>query len=459
MNSSGISGAQQSSTDSARYVGASMPWCRRSPSARLPTRSWFCRKNVNACGSSPAGSLPRGPWWYPECCSGEQPSLAQRGGEIGGAAAIVGVEAVVVAGHQATDLVVEVVGPGAGVAPSAVRPRPREDRVVAVILGDQHHVVPGPGADALGELLEERMGRLVDNGVRGIEPQPVDVILVDPVEGVVDEEVAHLALAGAIEVQRRPPRRAVHRREDRRRERGEVRAIGAKVVVDDVEQHRQAEAVRGVDERAQVVGSSIAARGGEQRRAVVSPVPSPWELRHRHQLDCGDAEPAEVREPAGHPGKGPLGRERADVQFIDGECRRRRRRPVLVGPPEGGRVDDLGAAVYAVRLGARRRIRKRPLVVEQEPVAIAGPRPGNGVLEHPVRAGREDEAARRGVVALEQELDEAPPRGPDARVHGVVLDPRPEAGPPGAADVGGRGGRQLVRHAGRRRARGAGASR
>ena len=61
----------------------------------------------------------------------------------------------------------------------------------------------------LGELFQERPSRKVQDGVHRIQAQGIDMELGDPVEGVFDEEPAHLVAVRAVEVQRRPPGGAV----------------------------------------------------------------------------------------------------------------------------------------------------------------------------------------------------------------------------------------------------------
>ena len=54
---------------------------------------------------------------------------------------------------------------------------------------------PGPSRTRVRELGQEIGLRIVDDRVHGVEPQAVDVILLEPVQRVVDEEVAHRAAA------------------------------------------------------------------------------------------------------------------------------------------------------------------------------------------------------------------------------------------------------------------------
>ncbi len=88
------------------------------------------------------------------------------------------------------------------------------------------------------ELAQEAWIRVVDDRVHGVEPQPVEVIFLEPVERVVNEELPHDSAVGVVEVHGVAPRCLVARREELRCIVAEIIAVGPEVVVDDVEQHR-----------------------------------------------------------------------------------------------------------------------------------------------------------------------------------------------------------------------------
>ena len=183
----------------------------------------------------------------------------------------VGVVAVVVAGHHAADDVVKVVGPDAVEIPAAERRILHHRGQVPVVFGvdDDRAAMPRPRVTSASSWTMDA-GLSVDQRMRGVEPQAVEVILADPVRGVVEDEPAH---------QRAPSRFTASPHgvrcllgEIRAAELRQVRAFGAEVVVDDVEDDREAELVRRVDQSAQIVGRAVGARGREQRDAVVAPV-------------------------------------------------------------------------------------------------------------------------------------------------------------------------------------------
>ena len=121
----------------------------------------------------------------------------------------------------------------------------------------------------------------------------------------------------AVDVDRGAPRRVVALGEERLGVRVQVVALGAEVVVDDVEEHAEAARVRRVDERLELVGRAVRALRRERQHAVVAPVARAGRLRERHQLDRGDAERGELVEPLRGRGVGALRRERADVQLVE----------------------------------------------------------------------------------------------------------------------------------------------
>ena len=135
---------------------------------------------------------------------------------------------------------------------------------------------------------------VVVDRVHGVEAQAVEAIFVEPVERVVEEEVAHLR---PLEVDRRRPTACAAFAEKRLRIRVQIIAVRAEVVVDDVEKHHQAEAVRGVDQRSSVLRAAVRGVGRVRQHAVIAPVARAGKIVERHQFDGGHAELREL--PAG----------------------------------------------------------------------------------------------------------------------------------------------------------------
>ena len=163
-----------------------------------------------------------------------------------------------------------------------------------------------------------------------VEAQPVEVVLVQPVERVVPDELADLAasvvgagvapggvaapvvvevdaalvvLAPAVELP-------------------EVEVARAEMVVDDVEDHRDPAPMRGFDEGLKPLGSAVGALDGEDVRGVVAPGDVPGELHRRHDLHRVHPEPLQMPELLDRISEGARGLlvgtvEGADVHLVD----------------------------------------------------------------------------------------------------------------------------------------------
>ena len=149
---------------------------------------------------------------------------------------------------------------------SALVDRLRDPVVVLQVLGDRdssriplpHFAIdPLDEAPAVGQVAARiAVSPHVVHKQRHVEPQAVDVILLQPHQGVVADELAHFlaAVVGAS----RAPRGSRHASRCRSRCRPAVLApavklpqieiAGAEVVVDDVQDHRQAGSMRRFDE-------------------------------------------------------------------------------------------------------------------------------------------------------------------------------------------------------------------
>ena len=237
-----------------------------SPSARFPTWSWFEAHTTNRRLSTEAGTgAPHGLPRNVEIAAVVDEDLAVRLVERLDRTEV-DVVAVPLAREVRVERVVHVVGPLGGHA------EPRRSRGGALADGGDGRGLVEVGlrdegqrpAELLGEsrrprrkLREEVDGGVVDEGVHRIEPQRVDVEVLEPAQGVVDDEVAHSAAAGLVEVDGPAPRRLVGAREVRSKLR-EVVSVGPQVVVDDVEAH--ADALARAPRR-----RSVAARQGRRR--------------------------------------------------------------------------------------------------------------------------------------------------------------------------------------------------
>ena len=250
--------------------------------------------------------------------------------------------------------------------------------------------------------------------VDGVQPEAVDVELVHPDAAVLDDVAPHARAALAVVVDRGAPGRR-HAVGEVRAELGEVVALGTEVIVDDVEEHRDAAGVTGIHQAAQAARPAVGGLGGEEVDAVVAPVARAGKLGDRHELERGDAEVRQRREVGDDRLEGAGGREGADVDLIEDQVGEVAAPELLVRPHETARVHDDRRAVDALGLPARGRIGPVPRAVE--PVAIPGalrqPRDG-----HPEEAGL---ARREGLGAdpLEHEFHRAAAGRPDREGDGL----------------------------------------
>ena len=192
-------------------------------------------------------------------------------------------------------------GHGAG----HVRPRRRllgEGRGVGVLLADGGVELTDEvdrldvlaAAEGVGDPLVG-LARVVEVEHRrhGVDPQPVDVVALEPRDRARHQERAHLG-PPVVEDRRRPVRvKALSRVgvlvEVGAVELGEGVGVHREVRRDPVEDHADAPLVEVVDERHQVGRRAVARGRGEVAGGLVAPRPVERVLHHRQQLDVGEA--------------------------------------------------------------------------------------------------------------------------------------------------------------------------
>ena len=149
------------------------------------------------------------------------------------------------------------------------------------------------------------------------------------------------------------------------------RAERADVVVDDVDDDREAGGVGGVDEPGERLRAAVRVLDGRPEHAVVAPVAGAGELVERHQLDGRHAERGEAGQLADRRVERAGRRERPDVQLVQHGVGEGDAGPAVVGPREPRRVDDGRRPEHAVGLPAGRRVGELLAAVEADPVAVA----------------------------------------------------------------------------------------
>ena len=105
--------------------------------------------------------------------------------------------------------------------------------------------------------------------------------------------------------------------EELRRIEPEVVALGAEVVVDDVDQNHDPELVRRIDQCLERVGMAVAGVGRERQHAVIAPVAAAWKIGQWHELDGRNAEPGEMDQALTRRIETAGVAETADVQLVD----------------------------------------------------------------------------------------------------------------------------------------------
>jgi len=296
---------------------------------------------------------------------------------------------------------------------------------VAVVLQDHvdRTLAPRAGLQGRADLARQALVRTVGHRMDGVQAQPVESILLDPVQRVVDEEGTHEIAVRASEVQRRPPRRRLRRVEELRAVDRQVVAVRTEVVVDDVQDHHQPERVRGIDKTLQVVRTAVRRVGRKRQHAVVPPVARAGEVGHRHQLDDGDAECLQLAQSRRGRRERALGGEGSDMQFVDNGALPRPPSPVLAAPGVRQRVHHLAAPMHVFRIEARRGVGHAEPAANAEPVARAGARVGHHPLVPSIglrlhRAMRD----RTRSACVAHQLDGPAARRPQAKAHAAGLE-------------------------------------
>src|SRR6185437_14382170 len=135
----------------------------------------------------------------------------------------------------------------------------------------------------------------VDVFMRRVEPQPVNVVVLQPHQRVVAEEPANLVASALVEVHRRTPWRVKPLRQVRSELVGIV-PHRTEVVVDDIENHREVLRMACVDKALESIRSAVWLERSEQEDTVIAPAASPGKLVNRHHLQMRDAEIGQVVE-------------------------------------------------------------------------------------------------------------------------------------------------------------------
>ena len=224
---------------------------------------------------------------------------------------------------------------------------------------------------ARGEFVEQIGSRIVLDRVDRVEAQPVEMELLEPIFGVLDEKVAHGARVGSVKLDRVAPWRLVPAGEEFGRVEREEIPFGTEVVVNDVKQHCDPALMRRLDEGLEVFRSSVACVRSVRKGSVIAPIPAALEVADRHDLDGGHPEVREMIQLASGPRERALRGKSAEMEFVKNDVAPFAASPGLA-PAIGAWIDRLARAVDVVRLKARRGIGNALSAREHKPIACAG---------------------------------------------------------------------------------------
>src|SRR5689334_23120722 len=129
--------------------------------------------------------------------------------------------------------------------------------------------------------------------MNGIQTEGVEVIVLQPMERVLDKESPDLIAAGTVEVDGIAPRSSVTIRKVRR-VCAKVVAFRAEMVVDHVEGDRQAMPVSGIDEALKRFGWTVSILRSKGIDAVITPISGTGKLGNGHQFKRANSQVNEV---------------------------------------------------------------------------------------------------------------------------------------------------------------------
>ena len=296
---------------------------------------------------------------------------------------MIGVISLGMAGESDEGAVMEIIVPERVHAVAAFFLGLHKLRVLRFVFVDEiERSVRRGGAGTAGDLGENVILRCIDDGLRGVEAKAVEVEFGDPVDGIGNEELADGGAVVAVEVNCFAPIGGVLAIEESIVELIEIISIGADVVVDEIENDADAGLVGAIDKLAEIIGRSVVMEGSEEIDAVISPAERAGEFVDGHDFETGDAEVSKFGKLfcGGVPGS--FRGEGADVHFVKHLAVGGNAGPGVVGPVEGGGVDDLRRAMGAVGLEAGGGIGERLLgAIEAKAISCSGPGVGGESAE------------------------------------------------------------------------------
>src|SRR5262245_59670640 len=143
-------------------------------------------------------------------------------------------------------------------------------RLVAIVLQDQVDFAIGDVmADRLGDFADYIRLALVEYRVDGVQPQPIEMELNQPIEGVIDEKIAYRPATGSSEIDCSAPRCLMPVSEKGWGNCRQVIPLGSEMVVDHIEKDREAARVARLDEPLQLCGPAVGRGWGIEKGTVI----------------------------------------------------------------------------------------------------------------------------------------------------------------------------------------------
>jgi hypothetical protein len=168
----------------------------------------------------------------------------------------------------------KIIAPLRGQSVAALLSRQQDLRVVQVALRDQPKLAAElftRKADLILEFRQKVISAKIEYAVNRVEPQNINMVILEPEEGVFDEEPADMLALRPIEIDSLPPRCSISVSEIRP-ELGQIITFRAEVVVHDIERHREAMSVRGIHEPLKGARPSVTVLDRKRINAVVAPI-------------------------------------------------------------------------------------------------------------------------------------------------------------------------------------------
>src|SRR5262245_50655256 len=243
----------------------------------------------------------------------------------------------------------------------------RVEQACGVVVVLEHEMQLAPGLrrqlpDRAAEIAQERWLAALRNRMHGIETKPVEVVVREPMQRILDRKGTHLRHAI---INGESPGR-VRRGEERRRVAREIVPLRAEVIVDDVKKDHETARMRGIDERLEILRPAVGAVRRIEQHAVVAPVATAGEVRDRHQLDRGQAGLGHMIEPLDRATERSSLREGADVKLEEGCVVPRAAAPIPYLPIIGAMINNLARTEDILWLEVRGGIRDFELAVNAE---------------------------------------------------------------------------------------------